>query len=109
MRGSVDQGATWSDERTLWRTDPGCSAHSPVALVTPSARVLLWVSRYEYNGNIRHKAWWSWSEDAGQTWAPFQVFDPAEPHNCYYVTDATAVSDGLLAADATFPTSSGRT
>lgn len=105
MRRSSDEGVSWSHEQILWRPDTGCSAHNPVALVTESGRILLWVSRYEHGLNKRHPCYWSSSTDQGRTWAPFEVFDPAESHNCYYVTEAIRYSDGLLAGDGTFPAS----
>lgn len=103
MRISSDGGRTWSEQRILWSVEPGASAHNPVALVTPSGRIRLWASWYEYGANVRHPCWWSCSDDHGRTWAPFVVFDPSTAHNCYYVTDAVRMSDGLLAGDATFP------
>jgi len=105
QRISADDGSTWSEERVLWGVEPGYSAHNPVALATPSGRILLWASRYEYGLPLRHPCWWSHSDDDGQTWAPFTVFDRSPDHNCYYVTEARATSDGLLAGDATFPPS----
>ena len=105
MRASSDEGSTWSEERVLWAVAPGCSAHNPVALVTPSGRILLWTSRYEYGPPLRHPGWWSHSDDDGRTWSAFAVFDTSPEHNSYYVTEAIATSDGLLAGDATFPAS----
>ena len=105
MRRSADNGASWSEEEIIRTLDPGSSAHNPVALVCPDGRVILWTSQYEYGANLRHPCWWSSSADHGRTWHPFSIFDPSETHNCYYVTDAIVISDGLLASDATFPAS----
>jgi len=105
LRISSDGGSTWGAQRVLWSVDPGFSAHNPVALVSPSGRILLWASRYEYGIPLRHPCWWSHSDDDGRTWAPFTIFDPSPDHNCYYVTEALETSDGLLAGDATFPAS----
>ena len=105
MRRSSDDGGSWSQEQVLWSPEPGSSAHNPVAIVAPDGRVVLWTSRYEYGPNLRHPCWWSSSIDHGLTWRPFTVFDPSDDHSCYYVTDVITTSDGLLAADATFPAS----
>lgn len=105
LRISTDEGQSWSDERILWRDQAGTSAHNPVALVTPSGRIVLWVSRYEYSQTpaVRRPCLWSTSEDHGRTWSEFRQFDASSQRSCYYMTDAIVASDGLLAANATFP------
>jgi hypothetical protein len=106
VRDSRDDGRTWSDERRVWQDAPGTSAHNPVALVTPSGRIVLWISRYVYanpQGQERQSCLWCWSDDHGDTWSTPTRFDPSDERRCYYITDAIVTSDGLLAADATFP------
>jgi hypothetical protein len=108
LRRSRDNGRSWLPEQVLYSDpDPGRSAHNPVALVTPSGRVLLWISTFRFSTNPqrRETGSWSFSDDHGQTWAPFRIFDADSTRSTYYVTDAIRTSDGLLAAAATFPPS----
>lgn len=106
VRDSRDDGQTWSAERRVWQDAEGTSAHNPVALVTPSGRIVLWISRYVYanpKGQERQPCLWCWSDDYGDTWTTPTRFDPSDERRCYYITDAIVTSDGLLAADASFP------
>jgi len=108
-RTSADEGATWSAERILYRDpDPTRSAHNPVALVTRSGRVLLWISRYRFAPAPprREPGAWAWSDDYGETWSQFRTFDEDRSRSSYYLTDAIRTADGLLACIATFPASS---
>lgn len=108
-RTSKDDGASWSDERRVWAAPTGTSAHNPVALVTPKGRVILWMSRYVYSdkSHERQPCVWCWSDDHGETWTAPVPFDRSTDRSCYYVTDAIATSDGLLASDASFPPTGG--
>lgn len=103
---STDDGATWSDERIVWRPEQkGHGAHNPVALVTPSGRVILWVSelRVDPPPSVRLDCSWSVSDDHGATWAPSRLWDANPDRTSYYTTDAIRTADGLLAVNATFP------
>lgn len=108
-RTSQDEGASWSDERRVWAAPTGTSAHNPVALVTPQGRIILWMSRYVYSdkSHERQPCVWCWSDDNGETWTDPVPFDRSAERSCYYVTDAIATSDGLLASDASFPPTGG--
>ena len=90
MRRSRDVGKTWSEERIL-HTDPkrDHSVHNPVAFVTKAGRVILWVSSYGFESEpkTRDPGYWSWSDDHGETWAPFVRFDHDPSRSVYYVTD----------------------
>jgi hypothetical protein len=105
MRRSSDDGVTWSSERSLWQCESGYSAHNPVAVVNLHGKIFLWASRYNYNARHRLPCWWTTSDDHGYNWSDWRIFDQSQQHNCYYITDAIQTSDGLLAADATFPPS----
>lgn len=109
LRHSTDDGKTWSDERTVWRAPSGTSAHNPVAVVTRSGEVVLWISRYVFSekGHERQHCVWCRSKDHGQTWSEPQPFDTSSERSCYYMTDAIQTSGGLLACDAAFPPSGG--
>ena len=103
---SPDSGRTWSARQKLWTDpDPDRSAHNPVALVTSSGRILLWMSgfRFRPNPQRREPGLWTWSDDDGRTWRAPAVFDANPERSSYYMTDAIRTSDGLLAANATFP------
>ncbi|NLE38562.1 MAG: exo-alpha-sialidase, partial [Pirellulaceae bacterium] len=105
VRGSTDEGKSWSAERILWKAEPGFSAHNPVAMATPSGRILLWVSAYRYSSKPRARlpGYWSESLDHGETWSPFVRFDNDPNRSVYYVTDAIVASDGLLIAGDVHP------
>ena len=105
LRHSTDDGQKWSAERILWKAEPGLSAHNPVALVTPSGKILLWVSAYRYSSkpHARLPGYWSESLDHGKTWSPFVRFDNDPNRSVYYVTDAIVASDGLLIAGDVHP------
>ncbi len=108
LRSSADNGETRSAERILYRDpDPTRSAHNPVALVTRSGRVLLWISRYRFAPTPprREPGAWAWSDDHGETWSEFRTFDEDPSRSSYYLTDAIRTRDGLLACIATFPPS----
>jgi hypothetical protein len=109
VRHSTDDGTTWSDERIVWRAPTGTAAHNPVALVTRSGRVVLWISRYVYSqpGRERQPCVWCRSDDHGQTWSEPAPFDVSKERSCYYITDAIQTSGGLLACDAAFPPAGG--
>ena len=108
MRISDDNGETWSEERVLFRTDPGFSAHNPVALVTPKGDIIFWCSRYHYRPALRPPCHWSRSTDHGRTWSPFGQFPLPVPFSCYYVTEAISIGESLLAGAALFPMSGER-
>lgn len=104
LQRSTDDGKTWSDRRTLWQDEEGYSAHNPVALVARDGRVILWISRFQYAPTIKRlSTLWTYSDDHGETWAPCTRFDDSSERNSYYITDAIATEDGLLAGSATFP------
>ena len=108
MRTSGDDGASWSPERILHRDpDKRRSAHNPVALVTRSGRVLLWTSSFGFQERPRKKdrCYWAWSDDHGETWSQFTVFDSDPTRGTYYVPDAVLTSEGILAGGITFPPS----
>jgi len=107
VRRSKDGGKTWLDETVLWQPPSGRGAHNPVALGTPTGRVILWASDYKYSARppARLPGVWSQSLDDGQTWSRFTTFDKASTHSTYYITEAIPTTDGLLAAAATFPPS----
>jgi len=107
MRRSKSKGKTWSDERTLFQDKTNFSAHNPVALVTESGRVLLWISHFQFQPkpHKRHAGFWTYSDDNGTTWAKFTRFDSDTTRSSYYITDAVRTADGLLANAATFPAS----
>jgi hypothetical protein len=109
VRDSQDDGKTWSDERTVWRAPSGTSAHNPVALVTRSGEIILWISRYVFSekGRERQHQVWTRSKDHGQTWSTPTQFDTSTERSCYYMTEAIQTSNGLLACDAAFPPSGG--
>jgi Neuraminidase (sialidase) len=102
LRRSTDDGASWSQQRIIWRDGSGISAHNPVPLVTDDGRVILWVSRYRYTSNpgVHHGILWAVSDDHGETWSQFTTFDSSRLS--YFVTDAIHTSDGLLAASVDF-------
>lgn len=107
VRHSTDDGKTWSDERIVWRAPNGTSAHNPVALVTRSGEVILWISRYvfsEKNHERQHQVI-TRSTDHGLTWSVPEPFDKSTERSSYYMTDAIQTTDGLLACDAAFPPS----
>lgn len=109
MRRSKDEGRTWSAERVLYRDpDPARSAHNPVAIVTESKRVILWISRFRFSPtpHRREPGAWAWSDDHGETWTEFRTFDhDTTSRSSYYLTDVIRTSDGLLGSVATFPPS----
>lgn len=105
LRHSTDDGKTWSEERTVWRGPSGVSAHNPVAVVTRSGDVVLWISRYVFRekGHERQHCLWCRSMDHGDTWSEPVQFDLDAKRSCYYMVDAIQTTDGLLATDAAFP------
>lgn len=106
QRTSRDDGATWAEERIIWRPETtGHGAHNPVALVTRPGRVILWVSelRVDPPPSVRLDCSWSVSDDHGATWAPFRLWDADPDRISYYTTDAIRTAGGLLAVNATFP------
>jgi len=112
MRRSPDVGKTWSKERIL-HADPkrDHSSHNPVAFVTKAGRVILWVSSYGFQSEPRTRdpGYWSWSDDHGETWAPFVRFDNDPSRSVYYVTDVYQTSERILAAGTTFPPAGSET
>jgi hypothetical protein len=108
LRMSRDRGRTWSAERIVHRDPrPTHGAHNPTAVVTPSGRVILFVSAVGWQTNpiVRDSLLWSWSDDHGESWAKFERFDPSADRSTYYMTDAIATQGGLLTVAATFPPS----
>ncbi|MEO7650175.1 MAG: sialidase family protein [Bryobacteraceae bacterium] len=107
MRRSSDNGVTWSAEGEIHRDPkPDHSATNTVPLVTPSGRILNWLSSFGFqNPNTREPTYWRYSDDHGATWSPMQLFDSDKTRSSYYVTDAINTSDGMLACAATFPPS----
>lgn len=107
MRRSKDNGATWSREQEIHRDPlPDHSATNTVALVTPSGRVINWLSSFGFSKpNTRERTYWRWSDDHGATWSPARLFDTSRTRSTYYITDAINTSDGMLACAATFPPS----
>jgi hypothetical protein len=108
IRRSKDQGKTWLDEKVLFQDpDPARSAHNPVAIVTGTGRVILWVSRFRFTPlpHKREPGAWAWSDDHGETWTEFRTFDSdTTTRSSYYMTDVIRLSDGgLLGSNATFP------
>jgi len=106
MRRSRDEGATWGLEKEVGRgSDAEHGSINAVPLVTPSGRILLWLSDIyiKQSPYRRDPNYWRWSDDHGETWSPMIRFDNDPGRSTYYVTDAIAVSDGLLAGAATFP------
>jgi hypothetical protein len=112
VRRSRDLGKTWSEERIL-HADPkrDHSSHNPVAFVTRAGRVILWVSSYGFQSQPRSRdpGYWSWSDDDGETWAPFRRFDNDPSRSVYYITDVYQTSDRILAAGTTFPPTGSET
>ncbi len=105
MRRSTDDGATWGAEQVLYADpDPARSAHNPVAIVAPSGRVLLWISRFRFQPQHRREPGaWAWSDDHGGTWSRFVTFDEDPARSSYYMTDVIRTRDGMLGSVATFP------
>lgn len=108
MRRSTDEGASWGAERVLFTDpDPARSAHNPVAIVTATGRVILWVSRFRFTPlpHKREAGAWAWSDDHGASWTAFRTFDGDGSRSSYYMTDVIRTQDGLLGCMATFPPS----
>jgi hypothetical protein len=102
MRHSLDNGATWSDERIIHRDPDGYSAHNPVAITAADGRVILFVSSYNFRDRRKLPMYWSHSDDHGETWAPFTIFDTDPSRSTYYMTDIERTEDGLFGMSAGF-------
>lgn len=105
MRTSLDVGQTWSAEQILHKDPDGYCAHNPVAAVAPDGRLLLFVSRYDWQANRRLHMLWSHSDDHGETWAPFAQFDTDASRSSYYMTDVITTPRGMFGGSATFAAS----
>ena len=108
LRRSTDRGVTWGPEQVLFQDpDPARSAHNPVAIVTSTGRILLWLSRFRFAPlpHRREPGAWAHSDDHGATWSPFETFDSDPSRSSYYMTDVIRVRDGILGCMATFPSS----
>ncbi len=102
QRSSRDDGATWSEERIIYRDPDGFSAHNPVAAVAKDGRVVLFVSSYDWKTPAKLPMYWSHSIDHGETWAPFKKFDADPSRSTYYMTDLLSTENGLYGMSAGF-------
>ncbi len=99
---SHDEGATWSDQRVIYRDPDGFSAHNPVASVSQEGQVILFVSSYDWKTPAKLPMYWSHSDDHGETWVPFEKFDTDPSRNTYYMTDILNTEEGMFGMSAGF-------